>query len=243
MAGKHLKRLNAPRAVQLHRKEFKWTYKVTAGPHPHQRSIPLALVVRDYLTLCDTGREARRIIGAGLITVDGVPQKNHKHPVGLMDVVAVPATKQSYRVVIDRHARLQLVPIAADEARWKLSLVQNKSTIPGGKTQLNLHDGRNILLAKNDYKTGDALKIELPTQKVLGVHKLATGTLGLVIDGAHAGTIAPIKAVEVKKGPYPNMVVLNNDQGGEFRTIKGYVFPVGEKSSDVKLPEVPVDAQ
>lgn len=241
MPGKHLKRLAAPRALILHRKEKKWTYKVTAGPHPVDRSIPLALVVRDFLKLCDTGREARRIIGSGDVLVDGLKQKNHKHPVGLMDVVHVPSTKSHYRVLLDYHARLHLVPIKADEAKWKLCRVRNKTTVRGGRTQLNLHDGRNLLLAKNEYATGDALKIELPTQKVLGVHRFTPGVLGLVVQGSHAGTIAPIRAVEVKKGPYPNLVVLEGPQG-EFRTIKDYVFPVGEKASDVKLPEVFVHA-
>lgn len=238
MAGKHLKRLAAPRAVQIHRKEKKWTYKPNPGPHPVDRAIALGVLARDYLKLCDTGREARRIIGAGEILIDGVPQKNHKHPVGLMDVVTVKTLEKSWRVLLDPHARLQLVPLPPEEARWKLSRVMDKTTVPGGKTQLNLHDGRNILLAKNEYKTGDTLKIELPTQKVLGVHKFATGTLGLVVQGSHAGQIAPIKGVEVKKGPYPNMVVLTGDGGSEFRTIKDYVFPVGVKTADVKLPEV-----
>jgi small subunit ribosomal protein S4e len=237
MAGKHEKRLAAPRAIQLHRKEKKWSYKASPGPHPHERSIPLAMVVRDYLKLCDTGREARKIIGAGAVLIDGKKEKNHKHPVGLMDVVQVPATKQSFRVLLDRHARLQLVTIPEAEARWKLTRVQNKTTVPGGKIQLNLHDGRNILVPKTEYKTGDVLKLEVPTQKVLGAHKLTPGNLGLVTNGAHAGTIATIKGVEVKKGPYPNIVVFGRDEG-EFRTIKDYVFPVGEKAADVKLPEV-----
>lgn len=241
MAGKHLKRLAAPRALILARKEKKWTYKVTAGPHPVERSISLALVVRDHLKLCDSGREARRIIGAGLVHVDGAPQKNHKHPVGLMDVVHVPALKAQYRILMDYHARLHLVPIKPEEARWKLCRVQDKTTVPGGKTQLNLHDGRNVLLPKNDYATGDCLKLELPTQKVLGAHKMSPGVLGMVTNGAHAGQIAPIKGIEVKKGPYPNLVVLEGS-AGEFRTIKDYVFPVGSKTADVKLPEVLVHA-
>ncbi len=243
MAGKHLKRLAAPRAVQLHRKEFKWTYKANPGPHPVDRAVPLALVVRDHLKLCDTGREARRIVRAGLVHVDGAPQKNHKHPVGLMDVVAIPTMKVAYRMLLDAHARLQLVAIPPEEARWKLARVENKTTQPGGKFQLNLHDGRNILIPKNEYKTGDALKIELPTQKVLGVHRLGAGTLGLVVQGAHAGQIAPIRTVEVKKGPYPNLVVLEGSGGHEFRTIKDYVFPVGTKAAEVKLPEVMVGAR
>ncbi|MBI2078117.1 MAG: 30S ribosomal protein S4e [Euryarchaeota archaeon] len=243
MPGKHMKRIAAPRALILPRKEKKWVYKVSAGPHPVERSIPLAVVVRDHLHLCETGREARRIIGAGDVTVDGAAQKDHKFPVGLMDVVSVPKTKQTFRILLDHHARLIPVEVKGDEARWKLARVENKTTVTGGKTQINLHDGRNILVPKDQYKTGDVLKLEVPTQKVLGTHKLGAGSLGLITGGAHAGEVAPIKAVEVKKGPYPNMVVLTNKEGTEFRTIKDYVFPVGEKTAEVKIPEAKTDGQ
>jgi len=238
MAGKHMKRIAAPRALILGRKEKKWVYKVSPGAHPVQRSIPLAVLVRDHLNLCETGREARRIIGAGDVLVDGEKRKDHKYAVGLMDVVTVPKTKQAFRILLDHHARLVPTEIKATEAGWKLARVENKTTIKGGKTQVNLHDGRNLLLAKDQYKTGDVLKLEVPTQKVLGTHKMAAGTLGLVVGGAHAGEVGPIKAIEVKKGPYENLVLLTGSEGQEFRTIKAYVFPVGEKTADIKMPEV-----
>ena len=60
--SKHLKRLNAPRPLRLHRKEKTWTIRSSPGPHPLFASIPLGLLVRDYIGLCDTGREAKRII-------------------------------------------------------------------------------------------------------------------------------------------------------------------------------------
>jgi len=238
MAGKHMKRIAAPRALILPRKEKKWVYKVSAGPHPVERSIPLAVLIRDHLKLCETGKEARRIIGAGDVLVDGTKQKDHKFPVGLMDVVTVPKTKGAFRILLDHHARLVPTEIKAADAGWKLARVQNKTTIKGGKTQINLHDGRNILVPKDQYKTGDVLKLEVPTQKVLGTHKMAPGSLGLVVGGAHAGEIGPIKGIEIKKGPYANLVILTGAEGQEFRTIKDYVFPVGEKTSDVKMPEV-----
>lgn len=242
MPGKHMKRIAAPRALSLPRKEKKWVFKPSAGPHPVGRSIPLAVLVRDYMRLCETGREARRIIGAGDVLVDGLARKDHKFPVGLMDVVTVPKTKQAFRILLDHHARLVPVAIPAEEARWKLARVENKTTVKAGKTQINLHDGRNLLLAKDQYKTGDVLKIEVPTQKVLGTHKLAPGSLGLVVGGAHAGEVAPIKGVEIKKGPYPNMVVLSGAGDAEIRTIKDYVFPVGEKTAEIKLPGVKAGA-
>lgn len=243
MAGKHMKRVAAPRALVLARKEKKWVYRASPGPHPVDRSVPLAVLVRDYLRLCQTGREARRIIGGGEVLVDGRPQRDHKFPVGLMDVVTVPRAKRAIRLLLDHHARLVPVDIKGMEASWKLARVENKTTVRGGRTQINLHDGRNILIPKDQYATGDVLKIEVPTQKVLGLHKLAPGTLALITGGAHAGQVASIKGVEVKKGPYPNMVLLAGREAHEFRTIKDYVFPVGEKASDVRMPEVtPVGA-
>jgi small subunit ribosomal protein S4e len=235
---KHLKRLAAPRVMKIKRKESKWTFRSSPGPHPLEGSVPLANLVRDYLGLCATGREAKRVIGAGAIEVDGTVRKNPTHPVGLMDVVTIPKTKQSYRMLLDHHGRLIPVPIKADEAKWKLCRVEGKTTVPGGKTQVNLHDGRNLLLAADQYKTGDVVKLALPDQKVLGSHKLEKGTLALVTGGSHSGELAPIDAIEVKRGPYPNLVVLKAGKDEVFRTVKSYVFPVGEKKPDITMPEV-----
>ena len=57
--SKHLKRLAAPRTVRLHRKEKTWTIKSSPGPHLLDKSIPLGLIIRDYLGLCDTYRAAK----------------------------------------------------------------------------------------------------------------------------------------------------------------------------------------
>lgn len=234
----HLKRLAAPRVLKIHRKEAKWTFRPSPGAHAAESAIPLATLVRDYLGLCATGREARRIIGAGEIAVDGAVRKDSTFPVGLMDVVTVRQTKTSYRILLERHGWLFPVPIPTEDSTWKLCRVTNKTTVRGGKTQINLHDGRNLLVPKDEHKTGDVLKLSVPAQKVVGALKFAKGTLALVTGGEHSGEIAPIDSVEVKRGPLPNMVVLKAADGREFRTIKEYVFPVGEKTPLVQLPEV-----
>jgi small subunit ribosomal protein S4e len=237
---KHMKRLAAPRSLQIHRKEAKWTFRSSPGPHPVDRSIPLSVLVRDYLHLTQTGREAKRVIGAGEIVVDGRVRKKPTHPVGLMDVVTVPKLKKSYRVMMDRRGRLVPMPIKAADATWKFCRVEGKTTVPGGKTQVNLHDGRNLLLAKDEYSTGDVLKLSLPDQKVTGAHKFAKGNVAFVTGGAHSGELAPIEDVEVKRGPFPTLVLLKRSDKESFRTVKEYVFPVGEKAAEVEVPEVKI---
>ncbi|MEA3202824.1 MAG: small subunit ribosomal protein S4e [Thermoplasmata archaeon] len=228
--SKHMKRLAAPRSWVIPRKTNVYTTKPRPGAHPVERALPLATVVRDFLKLTETGREARRVIGAGDILVDGRVVKDAKFAVGFQDVVSVPKTKQAWRVMVDEKARLRLVPIPAQQAAWKLSQIASKTTIKGGATQLNLHDGRNLLVKKDDYATGDVLRLELPGQKILGHFPLKEGAAVFVVDGRHAGEVAPVKTIEATRSNKDNLVHLA--RGAEtFTTIKPYAFPIGDKAN------------
>ena len=231
MSG-HMKRLTAPKKWSIPRKTQTWTVKPSPGPHPLNDSISLMLVVRDELSLCDTAAEARYIIGQHQILVDGKAVTNYKYPVGFMDVISIPKLKEHYRVMLDVRGKIKLVPITEEESRWKLSRIENKTTVKGGKTQLNLHDGRNILLKENQYKTCDVLKIELTTQKILGVYSFEKGNVAMLIGGKHVGRLATIQDRKVTRSPMPNVVDFE-----EFSTSQEHVFVVGKETSEITLPE------
>jgi small subunit ribosomal protein S4e len=232
--SKHLKRLNAPRSWVIPRKTNVYTTKPRPGAHPIERALPLGTIVRDYLKLAATGREAARVIGAGDVLVDGRIVKDAKFAVGFMDVVSIPKTKQAWRVVIDDKARLRIVPIESAQSGWKLAQITGKSTVTGGQTQLNLHDGRNLLVKKDDYSTGDVLRLEVPAQKVVGHFPLKEGSQVLITDGRHAGEVAPVKSIEVTRSNKPNLIHLT--VGTEsFTTIKPYAFPIGDAANLPKL--------
>lgn len=234
--SKHLKRLAAPRSWVIPRKTNVYTTKPRPGAHPLERALPLGTVVRDFLKLATTGREASRVIGAGDVTVDGRVVKDAKFAVGFMDVIAVPKNKQAWRAFIDGKARLRFVPIDDTQAAWKLAQITGKTTVSGGRTQLNFHDGRNLLVKKDDYATGDVLRLELPSQKVLGHFPLKEGSAVLITDGRHAGEVAPVKTIEVTRSHKPNLIHLA--VGTEsFTTIKPYAFPIGDQSN---LPKAEV---
>ena len=185
--SKHLKRLNAPRTLKLHRKERIWTIRVSPGSHSLKQSIPLGLIVRDYLNLADTLKETKRIISEGEILVDGIPNKNYKHPCGLMDVISIDKMKKDYRVLFDRRGKLTLVPIKTADAKWKLCRIKNKKILKGKQVQLNLHDGRNKIVKKDEYKTGDVLKISFKDQKIDDTYKFEKGNVSVIIGGSHIG--------------------------------------------------------
>ena len=234
--SKHLKRLNAPRILRVHRKEKTWTIKSSPGPHPLDKSIPLGMVIRDYLNLCDTYRESKRIIANGDILVDGVKRKNHKFPCGLMDIISIPKLKKDFRVLFDQRGKLTLVPISSKNAGWKLCRIENKTVVKGKQIQLNLHDGRNKLVKKDEYKTGDTLKISLKDNNISDVYQFAKGNVSIIIGGSHIGQIANIRDANIIPSSKPNVVKMKGT--GEFSTLQDYVFLIGKTKPAITLPEV-----
>ncbi len=231
---KHMKRLPAPRSWAIARKTEFWVSRPSPGPHAVDRCVPLGLILRDLLRVCDTAREARHILNLRRVLIDGRPVTDPKFPVGLMDVVSLEDMKAHYRMLVDRRGRMTLQTVEAPEAKWKLCRIENKTTVRGGKTQLNLHDGRNLLLAKDAHKTGTTLKLGVPDQKVLGHFDLADGATALITGGKHVGELAHILAVQKTRNPRANVVSFKEG----FSTDIDKVFVVGKEASEVKVPEV-----
>ncbi len=236
--SKHLKRLNAPRAIKLHRKEKTWTIKSSPGPHPLEKSIPMGLIIRDYLGLCDTYKEAKRALADGDVLVNGIKRKNHSFPCGLMDVISIPKLKKNYRVLFDQKGKLTLVPITEKDAEWKLCRIEDKTIVKGKKIQLHLHDGKNIIVKKDEYKTGDVLKISQKDGKITDVFKFDKGTVSLIIGGSHVGQIANIEDIQIVQSSKPNLATMKGKN--EFSTITHYIFPIGKTKPIVTLPEVKI---
>ena len=232
---KHLKRLPAPRSWRIERKRSKWATKPAPGPHPLAESVTLGSVLRDMLHHCDTAREARAILGGRTVEVDGRVVTDPKFAIGLMDVLALTASKEHYRVLVDTLGRLHLVPIPADQAAWKLCRVEDKTTLRGGKFQLNLHDGRNVLIPKNEYATGTTLKVGVPKQSVIGQYPMEPGCVALLTGGQHVGEIGHVERVEPTRNPRANIVHFREG----FSTDVTKVFVIGKEAPEVPIPETP----
>lgn len=234
--SKHLKRLNAPRTIQLHRKKQKWTIRASSGPHSMQTAVPLGLIIRDYLHICDTRREAKRLLVQGDVLVDGVIRKDVKFPVGFMDVISLPKTKKYYRMVYNKRGKLVLVPISASEAEWKLLRIENKTHVKGKNIQLNFHDGTNCIVKEDTYHTGDVVKTTLKDHKLGSIFPRKQGSISLIIGGSHVGELATIDAIDIIQSSKPNEVKMKGEH--EFQTLEHYVFPVGKNKPVISVPEV-----
>jgi small subunit ribosomal protein S4e len=233
----HLKRLAAPKSWRIGRKEKKFVVKPVPGPHKIEESIPLLLVVRDILGYAKTSREAKKIINEGRIVVDKKIRRDLRFPAGLMDIIEIPTTNEGWIVLLDGKGKLTLKNISKNSSRYKLCKIVNKTVVKGGNIQLNLHDGRNFLVEKekDEYKTKDALLLDLEKNAIKKHLHFKEGSFALITGGKHKSEIGRIEEIKKIRSSMPNIVVLSKDNE-KFQTVEDYVFVIGEKK--IAIPEV-----
>lgn len=232
-ARKQLKRLAAPKQIRILRKESAWTVRAAPGPHGLKNSIPLIVLIRDYLKLAGTALEARKILKEEQVFVDGRAVTEPKFAVGFMDIISIPKMERAFRIILDYKGRIEVQEIDK-KVDFKLAKVQNITQTTKGK-QLTLHDGRNIF-TKEAIKTGDVVKIEVPSQKILEHYPLKTGSVAYITGGMHAGETVKIK--EIIEGTITRKKqVLFKSEDSEFTTPINYVFVVGKDKPVISLGE------
>ena len=242
---KVLKRLNTPAYLQIKRKHGKFFVNPSPGPHPSRFCLPLIHIVRDLLNIVDTHREAKKLIGLGYFKVDGKIIRNKSFPVGLMDVLSIEKMSKHYRILPDSHYGLILHEISEEESAFKLCRINNKTSTKGGYIQLNLHDGRNILIKVQDprnpkediYKRMDVLKISIPEQEINKILKFKENNLALILSGKNIGHIGKIINILKRFGPKASTVSIQHN-GGHTETLYDYTFIIGEDNSEIDLPKI-----
>ena len=241
-----LKRKPAPRFWPIHRKEAVWIVRPSPGGHSLEKCLPLALVLRDFLEVSETRKEAKKIIAQGKVFVDGKVRRKDDFPVGLMDVISMPELNKFYRI-LPSHKGLFLNSISKEEASFKLFRVEGRTLVKNGNSQIALHDGSNILVKAGDsespsevvYETFDTLKLGLPEKEVLDQLKTQKGNMAVITGGKNIGKqgkIVEIEKTEAKKRRNA-LVVVEDEKGNHYQTILDFVFSIGKAKPIISLPE------
>lgn len=226
----HMKRLAMPRSWPLPRKTSIWVTKAAPGAHTLELCMPVVVVIRDILGYAKSTREVRHILHNNLVSIDGRICKDSRRGVGFMDVLTL--GEENYRCIVDQKGILRYRQISKKEAETKVCRINGKTTVKGGKTQLHLHDGRNILTDDaGEYNTGDSLVLALPSQEIKEHIRFSDGIKCYLTGGAHVGEFAEVSEYIVKRSSMPNEV-----QFADFGTVMTNVFAIGKQ----KLPTTEV---
>ncbi|MFB6136438.1 MAG: 30S ribosomal protein S4e [Halobacteriaceae archaeon] len=222
----HQKRLSVPKSWPVERKTQTFTVKASGGPHG-EAGVPLVIVLRDVLGYVDSTSEAKYAANGGGVLVNGDEVSDVGRPIGMFDILALPERDEYYRVFPDEGGRLGLTPISEEAADSKLSKITDKTVVSGGRVQLNLHDGTNLLVEEGAYAAGDSVVVDNDDKSVVAHFPYEEGALVTAVDGEHAGDIGDLESIEVTPGSSPNNVHVSTEDG-EFETVEEYVVVIDE---------------
>ena len=230
----HLRRSMAPGWWPLE-KGYSWAVKPNPGPHGASESLPLGLVLRDLLGYVTTLQEARRVLGAGYVKVDGKTRRDYKYPVGAMDVIELVPTGELFRILPDPVKFLKVIQIQREEANVKIRRIENKTSVRGGKVQLNFNDGSNVVVSDaKDYLTLGSVLFSLSEGKILDYIPIKPGNYALIFRGSNAGRHGVLKSI-IQTMRRREAIVSINDEGTEYRTILDHVLMIGKDSPMVRV--------
>lgn len=228
----HLKRLNAPDSWRITKKTTTFIAKTAPGPH-NANAMPIAVWLRDTMGFARTAKEVKQILKQKDVFINGRPCRDPKLGIGIFDIIALPRIGKYYRMLRGVKGRHKTVEIDAEAAQSRLCKIDNKTVIPGGRVQLNLRYGANIL-ADNTYKPNDSIVISLKPEdrfKILDHFPFATGNMAMIIGGQHSGKVARIVEIVKTPGSVSNRITLEDvETKTRFDTITPYIYMVGRET-------------
>ena len=228
MGKDHLARLAAPKTWQIDRKGTVFITKPVSGPHGLQSGMPINVILKEMLKYAATTREVKKILNTNEVKVDGTARKDFRFPVGIFDTLEFPSINEQFRIILNKSGKLDLVKIKKEEASVKPSKIVGK-TMAKGKLQLNLYDGKNILVSGGNYTVGDSVLLSLPDQKITKHLKLDKKSSIFLVGGKHTGEIGHVEDI------IQNKIIYKDSSGNLVETLKKYAFVVGETKPLITL--------
>jgi len=164
---KHLKRIATPKSWMLGKTGGIYACRPSQGPHKLRESIPIHLLLRHKLGYANTGRECKVICADKEVNFkfDGKVRRDTGYPIGIMDILSIEKTGETYRVWYDVKGRVVLRPIKEEEAKYKLLKIIKKSVGPNKIPYITTHDSRTIRFPHQ------ILKLVIPSNTITIIKK------------------------------------------------------------------------
>lgn len=234
---KHLKRLNAPKHWMLSKMDGIWAPRPSQGPHKLRECLPIILILRNRLKYALTGKETKQICMERHVKVDGKVRTDVNYPVGFMDVVELPKSNDTFRLIFDSKGKFTLHRIDSSESGYKLCRVKSVATTTKKVPYVVTHDGRTIRYPDPLVKNNDTVKVDIATGKIVDFIKFTAGKVAMITKGRNTGRVGTIVSFERHPGAF-DIVTLRDAAGNSFATRQENVFVLGEADNlSVSLPK------
>jgi len=215
----YLNRNNFGKFWPIARKGSKY---VSRSSHNLGESMPLIVVIRDVLKLVRTKKELKKLIGEKQIKINGKEIRVVNYPICLFDVLSLENLKKNYKMVLLKNKKFGFEEIADKDAKSRVYKVLNKKILSKGIVQLNLNNGKNVLL-KEKVGIGDGVVLDFVSGKVVGVVEMKKGANAVVIEGKHAGNKGKIEDVFERGGKKLVKIKLNDSGKSTGESVNVWV--------------------
>jgi small subunit ribosomal protein S4e len=185
----HQTRKSSTTRLPIERKGTK--YIARASSHL-DNSVPILIAIRDMLKLAKTAKEVKQILKDKEIKINGRKINDYHQSIKLFNILEVGKT---YQLSLLPTKKFILEEVKGSDSR--LCKVVGKKLLKGGKVQLNLHDGSNIL-TKEKIAINDSVYLDF-SGKIKKHIPLEKDKKVLVISGKHEGQKGQIISVAQKK--------------------------------------------
>jgi len=191
----HMKRHMAPKRWPIKRKGTKFVVRSNFNP---TRGIPLLVVLRDMLRICQNRKEVKKAIYEKKIFVNCKEAKDEKNPLLLFDTLSIIPAEKYYRIILSANGKYSLGEINEKESGQKITKIMDKKILKGKKIQLNMRDGNNFI---SDIKCNmeDSALIDLKNKKIIKCLPLKEKANIFVVEGKHAGSKGVIEKLKLER--------------------------------------------
>jgi len=228
----------APSAWCLEKLKGVYATRPSTGPHKLRECLPLSILLQNRLKYALSNADCIKICKDkdANIKVDQKVRRDHRFPLGFMDVVSIPKTGENFRILYDIKGRFQPHSIDTTEAGFKLCKVTKKTLGKNKIPYVVTHDGRTIRFPHPDIKINDSLKLNLATNEVDGLIKLENGSSVFCTGGNNIGRVGVLQHIEHHPGSY-EIAHVKDSTGNTFATRLSNIFAIGAgKDTMVSLP-------
>jgi len=129
---------------------------------------------------------------------------------------------------LDTKGRIVVKKIKGEESKIKPCKIVNKTKL-SKNIQLNLHDGKNILVDNNfKGKVGDTVLINLPDLKIKETLELKKDAFVYIARGKRSGDSGVLQEIKENQATYQK-------DKQTIETLKKYLFVLGNQKSSINI--------
>lgn len=232
----HLSRIAAPKLWDITRKGRKWIIRTSPGPHELNFGTNLSILLRHILSYSNSQRDVKKVVNGGDVKVDSKVRKDIHFPVGLMDTISFDKLDENYRILLNKKGKIVLTKITKEESTKKPFKILGKTILKNKKVQLNLSNGRNMLVSQDSYNVSDTIVLDLPTNKIIEHIPFKEGSLIYLTGGNKIGQIGILNSIANSGGIQPSKIIFTLGKT-KHETLKEYAFVIGTDKSSITLLE------